>query len=223
MAPLTLSLKVCMLMQLPESTPKWLCAASTAEPTLVWLDTCSLPNASESKRLSGFCNHTEVALCKAVVGMLLRVGVSASDIGVTSPYVQQVVSLQQALYQAFQPQRDELKAEGESSKASTQTAASTESKCTARTAVMTIDRFQGQDKAAMVVSLARSNEGKLTGHLLQDSRRINVALTRAKHKVVIVGDSSTVSQVPLLKKVLDTISRLGAVFRLDAEALQGVL
>lgn len=218
-----MSLNVLTLVQLPDSAPKWLCAASSAEPTLVWLDTCNLPDARDRKRLSGFCNHTEVALCKAVVDMLLRLGVSASDIGVTSPYVQQVVSLQQALQQAFQAGHNKQQDENEACKVSTQTAAGTEQKCTARTAVMTIDRFQGQEKAAMVVSLVRSNVDRLTGDLLQDSRRINVALTRAQHKVVIVGDSSTVSQVPLLKKVFDTISRLGTVFQLNIEALQGVL
>ena len=204
-------------MQLPESTPQWLRAASVAEPTLVWLDTCSLPGARDSKRLSGFCNHTEVALCKAVVGMLQRLGVPGSDIGVTSPYVQQVTSLQQAVHEVFQPDfKDGIPQKS-------QAAASSQGNCSARPAVMTIDRFQGQGKAAMVVSLVRSNASKATGDLLQDCRRINVALTRAKHKVVIVGDSTTVSQVLLLKKVLNTVSRLGTVFQLDAEALQGVL
>jgi DNA replication ATP-dependent helicase Dna2 len=202
-----------MLLQLLENTPAWLRAASTAEPTLVWLDTSKLSDAREQKRLSGFCNHTEVAMCKAVVGMMMHLGVPASDIGITSPYVQQVVSLQHSLHQDFQSSHDEA------SKKSTETESGTESKCCVRTAVMTI----GQDKAAMVVSLVRSNADKLTGDLLQDSRRINVALTRARHKVVIVADASTVSRVPLLKKVLDAVSRLGTVFSLDTEAVQGVL
>jgi DNA replication ATP-dependent helicase Dna2 len=202
-----------MLLQLPQDTPAWLRAASTAEPTLVWLDTSALPDAREHKRLSGFCNHTEVALCKAVVDMMLRLGVPSSDMGVTSPYVQQVASLQRSL---FQSGRDEM------ARMPTETAGAV-GEGAGCAAVMTIDRCQGQDKAAMLVSLVRSNAEKHTGDLLQDNRRMNVALTRAKHKVVIVGDASTVSQVPFLKKVLDVVGRLGKVFQLDAEDLQGVL
>lgn len=177
-----------------------------------------MPDAHDSKRLSGFCNRTEVTICAAVSAMLQCLGVPGSDIGVTSPYVQQVISLQQAVCQ--ESKRDSR--HGSPQNQMQAAAADTQRKRTAQPSVMTIDRFQGQDKAAMVVSLVRSNAGRLTGDLLQDGRRINVALTRAKHKVVIVGDSSTVSQVPLLKKVLDTVRRLGAVYQLDAEALQGL-
>lgn len=184
----------------------------------MWLDTCNLPDAGDSKRLSGYCNHTEIALCKAVVGKMLELGVAGYNIGVTSPYAQQVAMMTRALCPASASSSDSQH-EG-NPQPSAQTLRDIEQKIVSNTGVMTIDRFQGQDKAVMIVSLVRSNSSKLTGDLLRDARRINVALTRAKHKVVIVGDSSTVTQVALLNKVLDAVCRLGVVIRLDLDAIQ---
>lgn len=205
------------MLQLPQSTPSWLRTACDAEPTLVWLDTCSLPTARDRKLLSGFCNHTEVALCKAVVDMLLRLGVPNSGIGVTSPYVMQVHMLQKALQHSFEGidgGKNNVLKQGETEKQF----AGKETNIV-KSSVMTIDSFQGQDKAVMVVSLVRSNAEKLCGDLLKDSRRINVALTRAKHKVVVIGDSSTVTEVALLHKVMSMFHSLGTVQCLDEKQI----
>ncbi|HET9754091.1 MAG TPA: AAA domain-containing protein [Myxococcales bacterium] len=59
----------------------------------------------------------------------------------------------------------------------------------------TVDGFQGREKEAVVVSLVRSNaEGELG--FLADIRRINVALTRARKKLIVIGDSATVARHP---------------------------
>jgi DNA replication ATP-dependent helicase Dna2 len=55
----------------------------------------------------------------------------------------------------------------------------------------TIDRYQGRDKPVVVVSFVRSNEKGRVGRLLQDFRRLNVAITRAKCKLVMVGSFTT--------------------------------
>jgi DNA replication ATP-dependent helicase Dna2 len=55
----------------------------------------------------------------------------------------------------------------------------------------TADRFQGRDKEVVVLSLVRSNEARSIGELLKDWRRINVAFTRAKTKLLVVGSRST--------------------------------
>ena len=62
-------------------------------------------------------------------------------------------------------------------------------------AVNTIDSFQGQERDAVFISLTRSNAESTIG-FLSDIRRMNVAMTRARKKLVIVGDSATLSQAP---------------------------
>ena len=57
--------------------------------------------------------------------------------------------------------------------------------------VSTIDSFQGQEMPVIVVSLVRSNQEGNIG-FLKDYRRMNVALTRAKEQLVVIGDSSTI-------------------------------
>src|SRR2546430_13347294 len=59
----------------------------------------------------------------------------------------------------------------------------------------TVDGFQGREKEAVVVSLVRSNEQGELG-FVADIRRINVALTRARKKLIVIGDSATVARHP---------------------------
>ncbi|SER17057.1 AAA domain-containing protein [Pedobacter rhizosphaerae] len=59
--------------------------------------------------------------------------------------------------------------------------------------VNTIDSFQGQERDMVYISLVRSNDSAAIG-FLADTRRMNVAMTRAKKKLVVVGDSSTLSK-----------------------------
>lgn len=58
--------------------------------------------------------------------------------------------------------------------------------------INTIDGFQGQERDIIYISLVRSNEGNEIG-FLKDYRRMNVALTRARKKLVVIGDSSTIA------------------------------
>ncbi|MFD2556404.1 AAA domain-containing protein [Sphingobacterium tabacisoli] len=70
--------------------------------------------------------------------------------------------------------------------------------------VSTVDGFQGQEKDIIYISLVRSNTGGNIG-FLSDVRRINVALTRAKKKLVVIGDSSTIGQHAFYKGFLDYV------------------
>lgn len=72
--------------------------------------------------------------------------------------------------------------------------------------VNTIDGFQGQEKDIILVSLVRSNDKGEIG-FLKDARRLNVALTRARKKLVIFGDSATVAVYPLYEKLLTYIEK----------------
>jgi ATP-dependent RNA/DNA helicase IGHMBP2 len=71
-----------------------------------------------------------------------------------------------------------------------------------------IDGFQGQERDIIVISLVRSNAKGEIG-FLADTRRMNVALTRAKRKLIVVGDSATLSIHPFYNSFLDYIDANG--------------
>ncbi len=74
--------------------------------------------------------------------------------------------------------------------------------------VDTIDAFQGREKEAVLVSLVRSNVDQTLG-FLTDLRRINVALTRARRHLFIVGDSATVSAHPYFAALVEYAQKVG--------------
>jgi ATP-dependent RNA/DNA helicase IGHMBP2 len=72
-----------------------------------------------------------------------------------------------------------------------------------------VDGFQGREKEAVIVSLVRSNrEGEIG--FLSDIRRMNVALTRARRKLIVIGDSATISSHPFYQRMLTWFESLGA-------------
>ena len=75
-------------------------------------------------------------------------------------------------------------------------------------AVNTVDGFQGQERDIIVISMVRSNEEGQIG-FLRDLRRMNVAITRARMKLLILGDSATLTRHPFyrrLKEYIDSLS-----------------
>ncbi|MDA1230239.1 MAG: AAA domain-containing protein [Planctomycetota bacterium] len=73
----------------------------------------------------------------------------------------------------------------------------------------TVDGFQGREKEAVVISLVRSNSIGEIG-FLSDARRMNVALTRAKRKMIIVGDSATLASDKFFQSLLAWIEETGS-------------
>lgn len=111
---------------------------------------------------------------------------SPLQIGIISPYKQQVELLSRIL-----EEDDALKQKPH------------------RVHVKTVDGFQGQERDVICISLVRSNE---TGEIgfLNDYRRLNVALTRAKRKLVVFGDSATLSRHAFYKDFLEYTENCGA-------------
>jgi ATP-dependent RNA/DNA helicase IGHMBP2 len=68
--------------------------------------------------------------------------------------------------------------------------------------IQTIDSFQGQERDAVVISLVRSNSRNEIG-FLRDYRRMNVAMTRARYRLVMVGDSATLSADPFYDALIN--------------------
>ncbi|KAI7825949.1 P-loop containing nucleoside triphosphate hydrolase protein [Kickxella alabastrina] len=106
-------------------------------------------------------NSGEAALVQAHVARLLAAGVAPGAIAVISPYTAQVRALK-ALMRAQHPEIE----------------------------VGSVDGFQGREKDAVVLSLVRCNDAHDAG-FLKDYRRINVAVTRARRHLCVVGDSET--------------------------------
>ena len=106
------------------------------------------------------------------------------DIGLISPYRAQVKYLRQLLNRLsfFKPFRNSI-------------------------SVNTVDGFQGQERDIIIISLVRSNEEGDIG-FLRDLRRMNVAMTRARMKLIIVGDSSTLCRHSFYRKLHDYIGKL---------------
>ena len=80
----------------------------------------------------------------------------------------------------------------------------------------TVDGFQGREKEAVVISCVRSN---FTGEIgfLADARRMNVALTRARRKLIVVGDSATLGGNEFFAALLSYIESIGAYHSVWAE------
>jgi superfamily I DNA and/or RNA helicase len=72
-----------------------------------------------------------------------------------------------------------------------------------------MDGFQGREKEAVVLSLVRSNtEGEIG--FLADVRRMNVAMTRAQRKLLVIGDSATLAAHPFYRRWLEYVEAIGA-------------
>ena len=106
------------------------------------------------------------------------------DVGLISPYKAQVQYLRQLLKKGsfFKPYRPLI-------------------------TVNTVDGFQGQERDVIIISLVRANEEGQIG-FLNDLRRMNVAITRARMKLIILGDASTLTRHPFYRRLYEYIGTL---------------
>jgi ATP-dependent RNA/DNA helicase IGHMBP2 len=82
----------------------------------------------------------------------------------------------------------------------------------------TVDGFQGREKEAVVISLVRSNRQGEIG-FLADTRRMNVALTRARRKLIVIGDSATIGGHAFYGALLDYFQAVGGYHTVWEEAI----
>ncbi|MFT5353269.1 MAG: ATP-dependent RNA/DNA helicase IGHMBP2 [Polyangiales bacterium] len=119
---------------------------------------------------------------------LLARGISPNNIALISPYSAQVQRLRDLL-------RDARNAAG--------------ARDAEEVDVGSVDGFQGQEREVIVVDLVRSNGDANIG-FLADTRRMNVALTRAKRLLIVVGDSATLGEHPYYRAFLDAVMASGS-------------
>ena len=76
--------------------------------------------------------------------------------------------------------------------------------------INTVDGFQGQERDVIIISLVRSNPKSRIG-FLHELRRMNVAMTRARYKLIIIADGSTMCAHPFYKALYNYIANLGGI------------
>ena len=106
------------------------------------------------------------------------------DVGIISPYRAQVQYLKKLIkkYEFFKPYRRLI-------------------------SVNTVDGFQGQERDVILISLVRSNDEGQIG-FLKDLRRMNVAMTRARMKLIILGNKDTMTRHPFYKKLWEYVEAI---------------
>lgn len=139
----------------------------------------------EMVRGNAVVNRGEAELVKRIVDGASSCGVDGNRIGIISPYKAQVSVIAKLLGQDLP-----------------------DIEC------LTVDKAQGRDKDCVIVSLVRCNPDKNGGKLLADVRRLNVAITRARHKLILVGNSSTLCTIPLFATLFDECRKRGWVVTL---------
>eukprot|EP00118_Oscarella_pearsei_P021325 m.238719 g.238719 ORF g.238719 m.238719 type:complete len:805 (+) comp40170_c0_seq19:883-3297(+) len=127
-------------------------------------------------------NEDEADIIAEHVKNLIEAGVKGTSVAVITPYSRQVGFLRRRLAVAYPGVE-----------------------------IRSVDGFQGREKEAVCISLVRSNDKGDVG-FLKDDRRINVAITRARRHLCVVGDSQTVGRHPFLKSLLDYMVAEGNVW-----------
>ncbi|CAH3161793.1 unnamed protein product [Porites lobata] len=171
-------------------THTWLLDALTPSCPVVFLDTDQVP-APESRSEHLVSNETEALLVHQLACGLLKGGLQPATLGIISPYRHQLKLISQVVYRDAKQQEIEIN---------------------------TVDKYQGRDKSCIIVSLVRSNEHCNVGDLLRDWRRVNVAVTRAKRKLILIGSLSTLKGSLLLQELFDLLERKDWVLALPRGA-----
>ena len=134
----------------------------------------------QSMGSTSYENVKEAEICIKVVEELLKMGVKHEWIGIITPYKAQV----KLLRKLFKERKIKIE-------------------------INTVDGFQGREKEVIIISWVRANKNKEIG-FLEDLRRLNVSITRAKKKLICIGHSETLSSHPVYKKFLNYIKAEGS-------------
>ena len=142
------------------------------EEALLFIDTSNVDDYGEShlKDSKSIINKVEAEIAVKLANDYLTAGVNEEDIGIVTPYADQVKIIQN---------RTPVE-------------------------VKTVDGFQGREKEIIIISTVRSNDYGQIG-FLKDLRRLNVAITRAKRKLIIIGNSDTLKSNSTYERLIDFV------------------
>jgi len=144
------------------------------EEAMLFVDTSEVDMEGERhlKDSKSIINKLEAKIAIEITQNYLNEGLSEDEIGIISPYADQVKIIQ-----------DRTPVE-----------------------VKTVDGFQGREKEIIIISTVRSNENGNIG-FLNDLRRLNVAITRAKRKLIIIGNKNTLKHNPTYARLIDFVEK----------------
>ncbi|MCG2827696.1 IGHMBP2 family helicase [Methanothermobacter sp. K4] len=169
--------------EIPDSMPHRKLAEK--EP-VIFIDTSKV--GTGERRLKGSTsiqNPLEADLAVIIAGALMRMGVKEEEIGIITPYDDQVDLI--------------------SSMTDVE--------------VNSVDGFQGREREVIIISMVRSNSEGNIG-FLRDLRRLNVSLTRARRKLIIIGDTSTLSSHPSYRRLIEFCRERGFLYEPSADDLR---
>lgn len=167
---------------------RWLDTVLDEKRKVLFLNHDKVGDCQETKYKNNIENTKEAELIRQIVEGLLACGVSEDSIGIMSFYRAQLRRLNRTL--ASHPNIEKL----------------------------TADQFQGRDKDCIIISLVKSNVKNDAGSLLREWRRVNVAITRARSKLIIVGSKRTLQSLDTISAFLDILHTRGWSYDLPFEA-----
>ena len=142
------------------------------EEALLFIDTSDVDDNNERhlKDSKSIVNELEAEISVSIAQDYLDAGIDVDDIGIISPYADQVKIIQE----------------------------------NTPVEVKTVDGFQGREKEIIIISTVRSNNNGNIG-FLKDLRRLNVAITRAKRKLIIIGNKNTLKTNPTYARLINFV------------------
>lgn len=155
-----------------------LASVRSPESPVIWLDVPVVAGGPPRQ------NPREANLIADLLAGYLEAGLNWSQVGVIAPFRAQVAAIRRALAQQL----------GDAARAHV------------RSTVDTVDRFQGQERDVIIVSLCAYD--RFVPDLLRDERRLNVAVTRARHKLILLGDADVLRGEPVYAALLREIDGL---------------
>ncbi|KAK7401394.1 hypothetical protein VNO78_12831 [Psophocarpus tetragonolobus] len=163
----------------------WLEDVLNPQRPVIFINTDKLP-ALETRDQKTVNNPIEAHIIAEIANELVKNGIGREHIGIITPYNSQANLIRRAVSMTSLE-------------------------------IHTIDKYQGRDKDCILVSFVRSMENPTScaASLLGDWHRINVALTRAKKKLIMVGSRRTLVKVPLLKLLIKKVEEQSGILSVD--------
>lgn len=190
-----LSLKIPFIEKLITTFPdglspaqRWLDTVLDSNNRVLFLNHDEVGGCQETSSKENIENPKEAELVFQIVEAMILCGVPEKSIGVMSFYRAQL----RLFYRKFSARKD--------------------------VEMLTADQFQGRDKDCVIISLVKSNNNNNIGSLLKEWRRVNVAITRAKSKLIIIGSKRTLKNLSTLDAFMKILDSRGWFYDLPPKA-----
>jgi DNA replication ATP-dependent helicase Dna2 len=182
------NLTPCINEVLINESNNWMKSVLDPNRRVIFLNHDEVEDCKELSNRENIQNPKEAEIIRQIVEAMILCGVKPSQVGVMSFYRAQL----RLFHKIFADRQDIEK--------------------------LTADQFQGRDKDCVIISLVKSNDSKDPGSLLKEWRRVNVAITRAKSKLILVGSKSTLQSLKTIDAFMNILASRGWFYNLPAKA-----